>query len=68
MKTFEVNVKIEGTYTFNVKASSETEALEKAEEVFEEHWDEGKVDCGVLNNTEAFRYNDGETFRISDCW
>ncbi len=58
----------EGTYSFVVVAKNEPEALEKAEEIFSDFWDDG-IDFGDIEDTEQADYTDGnqETYRISEC-
>lgn len=55
-----------GHYTFTVEANSESEALSKAQEVFDELWESGEVDCGNLQNTDRSVYENGDEYRCSE--
>lgn len=57
---------VRGYYSFEVEGENEKEALEKAPNVFNRLWDNGKVDCGDLIDTDRVKFKDGnkESFRI----
>lgn len=61
--------RVQGTYSFGVAAKNEKEAIAKADEVFNEHWDNGDVDCGEIRKSEQICYSDGDKskYRVSDC-
>ena len=63
--TDEETNQVKGYYTFKVKAKSEQEALLKARAVFDELWNNGKVDCGDIEETELAEFENGEEFRFN---
>lgn len=56
---------LSGTYTFHVIAESETEALEKADMVFNHIWESEGIDSGDLLDIERVPYTDGTEYRCS---
>ena len=57
---------IQGTYTFEVAAKSEKEALAAAQDVFDEHWNNGYVDCGDIEGIDTLEQN--RKFEIVDSY
>ena len=56
-----------GCYSFEVAAKTRKNALNNAQEVFDEHWDNGYVDCGDIENTDTID-RDGEKFCVVDSY
>ena len=52
-----------GHFTFLVSAESEKEALDKAQDVFDDLWDNGEVDCGDLHDVDRTTYENGDEYR-----
>lgn len=65
--SFEEPWAVIGYYSFDVAATNEKEALEKASDVFTELWNNSEVDCGDLKDTDRIRFKDEkkEEFRCN---
>ena len=59
---------VTGCYTFEVAAKSEADAYKQAQDVFDEHWDNGYVDCGDIENTDTSEDRIGGKFEVVDSY